>query len=55
MREQMRGKIKITLESDLCVSSGYSFAGIVDSDVCYDDCGLPYITAKIMLRQKSSQ
>ena len=40
------GKLKITLKSDLCVGSGYSFAGIIDSDICYDDCGFPYIPAK---------
>ena len=39
-------KLEITLKSDLCVGSGYSYAGIIDSDVCYDDCGLPYIPAK---------
>ncbi len=42
----LRGKIKIELQSDLCVGSGYSYAGIVDSDVCYDDFGIPYIPAK---------
>ena len=46
MSKRVEGKIKITLLSDLCVSSGYSFAGMVDSDICYDDCGLPYIPAK---------
>lgn len=46
MSIRVEGRIKITLLSDLCVSSGYSFAGIVDSDICYDDCGLPYIPAK---------
>lgn len=39
-------ELKITLKSDLCVGSGYSYAGIADSDICYDDCGLPYIPAK---------
>lgn len=39
-------ELKITLKSDLCAGSGYSYAGVVDSDVCYDDCGLPYIPAK---------
>ena len=38
--------IKIELQSDLCAGSGYSYAGIVDSDVCYDDCGIPYIPSK---------
>lgn len=38
--------IKIELLSNLCVGSGYSYAGIVDSDVCYDKVGLPYIPAR---------
>lgn len=42
----IRKELRIKLKSDLCVGSGYSFAGIVDSDVCYDECGLPYIPAK---------
>lgn len=37
--------IHIKLQSDLCAGSGYSFAGIIDSDICYDDCGIPYIPA----------
>lgn len=41
-----RGEIVITLKSDLCTGSGYSFAGIVDSDVSYDEDGLPYIPGK---------
>lgn len=36
----------ITLKSDLCAGSGYSYAGIVDSDLCYDIYGIPYIPAK---------
>lgn len=39
-------EISITLKSDLCTGSGYSYAGIIDSDVCYDACGLPYIAAR---------
>lgn len=42
----MRKKLTITLKSDLCVASGYSYAGIVDSDICYDTYGLPYIPAR---------
>lgn len=38
--------LKITLKSDLCVGSGYAFAGVIDSDVCYDACGIPYIPAR---------
>ncbi len=38
--------IRIELQSNLCIGSGYSYAGIVDSDVCYDKVGLPYIPAR---------
>ena len=41
-----RYKLVITLKSDLCMGSGYSYAGIIDSDVCYDACGIPYIAAR---------
>lgn len=40
------GVLQITLKSDLCIGSGYSYAGIIDSDVCYDTCGIPYIPGK---------
>ncbi len=40
------GKIIIELKSDLCVGSGYSYAGIIDSDSCYDEFGFPYIPAR---------
>lgn len=40
------GILKITLHSDLCMSSGYSWAGAIDSDICYDEYGLPYIPAR---------
>ena len=43
---QRKYQLRITLKSDLCVGSGYSYAGIIDSDVCYDAVGLPYIPAK---------
>ena len=36
----------ITLKSDLCVGSGFSYAGTVDSDICFTDGGLPYIPAR---------
>lgn len=39
-------KIRITLKSDLCVSSGYGYAGIVDTDICSTANGFPYIPAK---------
>lgn len=32
--------------SDLCVGSGYSYAGIVDSDVTYDEFGIPFIPSR---------
>ena len=38
--------IKITLESDLCVASGESGGNTVDSDICVDTYGLPYIPAR---------
>ncbi|MBO6206362.1 MAG: hypothetical protein J6O73_05425 [Lachnospiraceae bacterium] len=41
-----KGKITITLKSDLCVGSGYAYAGIVDSDICYDKNGVPFIPGK---------
>ncbi len=42
----IKKKIVITLKSDLCVGSGYSFAGVIDSDSCYDELGLPFIPAR---------
>lgn len=39
-------KLTITLKSDLCAGSGYSYARVIDSDICYDDLGIPYIPAK---------
>lgn len=42
----INAELKITLKSDLCVSSGYSYSGIIDSDICYDSYGLPYIPAR---------
>lgn len=42
----MKRKLIITLKSDLCVASGYSYAGIIDADICYDKYGLPYIPAR---------
>lgn len=41
-----KGLLTITLCSDLCAGSGYAYAGVIDSDICYDDFGLPYIPAK---------
>lgn len=42
----IRRRLKIELMSDLCAGSGYSYAGIIDSDVVYDDSGLPQIPAR---------
>ncbi|MCR4891943.1 MAG: hypothetical protein K5989_07190, partial [Lachnospiraceae bacterium] len=42
----MKATLKIVLQSDLAAGSGYSFAGVVDSDICYDDIGIPYIPGK---------
>ncbi len=52
------GKIRIELKSDLCAGSGYSYAGIVDSDSCYDEHGLPYIPGRRLrgcLRETAEQ
>ena len=39
-------KLKIELLSDLCTYSGDTFNSVVDTDVVYDQYGLPYIPAK---------
>lgn len=39
-------QIMIKLLSDLCVSDGGIYNSSIDTDVCYDDYGLPYIPAK---------
>lgn len=39
-------QLKITLKSDICPGSGYAFAGLIDSDVCFDDHGIPYIPGR---------
>ena len=38
--------IKIRLESDMCAASGESSGNMVDSDICINSCGLPYIPAR---------
>lgn len=38
--------IKIRLLSDLCVSDGGIYNSAIDTDVCYDSSGFPYIPAK---------
>ena len=42
----MNGTLEIALKSDLCVASGYSFAGVIDTDVVFDEFGIPYIPAR---------
>lgn len=39
-------KLEITLLSDLCVSDGSGFASMLDTDICYDKLGFPYIPAR---------
>ena len=39
-------RINIRLKSDLCAGSGYSYEGTVDSDVCYNENGIPYIPGR---------
>lgn len=38
--------LEITLQSDLCTGSGYAFSGMIDSDVCFDANGIPYIPSR---------
>lgn len=40
------GQITIKLLSDSCISSGETYNSSIDSDVCYDSYGLPFIPAK---------
>lgn len=39
-------KLTITLRSDLCTYSGDTYNSVVDTDVVYDENGIPYIPAK---------
>ena len=39
-------KLKIRLLSDACISSGAVYNSTIDTDICYDVYGLPYIPAK---------
>lgn len=41
-----KGIIKITLHSAIAAGSGYAFAGVIDSDICYDQYGFPFIPAR---------
>lgn len=57
--------LRIKLKSDLCVGSGYSYEGVVDTDICCNKNGIPYIPgrrlkgclreAAEMIRMKESQ
>lgn len=38
--------VKITLLSDTCISFGENFSSSIDTDICYDNFGLPYIPAR---------
>ena len=40
------GMISITLCSPLAAASGYAYAGIIDSDICYDNYGFPFIPGR---------
>lgn len=42
----MKYNLKIELLSDLCVSDGGSYNSFIDTDVCYDTYGFPYIPSK---------
>ena len=39
-------RLTITLQSDLCVSSGKGWSSAIDNDVCFDKYGLPFIPAR---------
>lgn len=39
-------KIRIELLSDMCVSDGGIYNSAIDTDICYDSYGLPYIPGK---------
>ena len=42
----MKGRIIITLKSDLCAASGDGFSLSIDTDICADRYGLPYIPSR---------
>ena len=39
-------KIRIELQSDTCFASGELYNSSIDTDICYDEYGLPFIPAK---------
>ena len=46
MPDRIKKEYEIELMSDLCPGSGFSYAGIIDSDVSFDTFGFPYISGK---------
>ncbi len=46
MRMMKQKRLKINLLSDLCVSDGGVYNSSLDTDVCYDVYGFPYIPGK---------
>ena len=42
----MNYELRITLKSDLCSASGDGFSLTIDTDVCYDESGLPVIPSR---------
>lgn len=45
----MNGYIKMTLLSDTCVGTGFSVSGIVDTEISFDEHGIPFIPSKRIL------
>ena len=41
-----KGKLTITLRSDLCAYSGYANRSTIDNDICFDKYGIPFIPAR---------
>ena len=41
-----KGKLQIILKSDLCVSDGGVYNSVLDTDICYDEYGFPFIPGK---------
>ena len=41
-----KGKLQIILKSDLCVSDGGVYNSLLDTDICYDKYGFPFIPGK---------
>ena len=39
-------ELEIILNSDLCAGNGESAGNSIDSDVCIDDAGIPYIPSR---------